>query len=146
LGCSIKVFCDSVCLSESFLVEGQMLAYTLLSYCVVVSKSMMWGWPGVVLADTSIGKSASRTPPTVWPQAVKVIISVFENPCFRKLSVRVSRSCWGSGVPNPPGVHASIRPPRNGTMGPPQVATAKTPPRAMMSAPTIMVNNFHRWD
>jgi hypothetical protein len=81
------------------------------------------------------GWSALVTPPILCPQAIKPIMSADENPILLKLLVNVFMSSEGTGVPVFPAVHASIRPPRNGMVGPWQVATEKIAPRAIRSAP-----------
>lgn len=139
----VEVFCDPTHVASTRLPtqNEEKITYTLLSNCVVVSKLTITGAVEAGFGATSWGKSSLLTPPIVCPHAVNLIISAWLKPCFLKLSTRVGKSCWGSGVPLlVPADQTSVRPLRNGMMGPPQVETERIAPMAMISAPAEMLD------
>lgn len=103
------------------------------SYASVPSNFISVPFPGTIF-----GKSTFRTPPNVCPQATRLIISVALKPCSRKRSVCMSSVSCGCGTPRRPAASASVRPPRNGRIGPPHEATPQTTPRATRSAPDLV--------
>lgn len=73
----------------------------------------------------------------------KPIISVTLKPWRANAAVCVSRSCWGSGTVSGPPVTASMRPARNGMLGPPQFFIARMTLGQVRSTTelTMKVNN-----